>query len=239
LRFTAAATLSLTAAATLANGWPLSVVADGGVVTIDPNGSETINGKTTLIVPNGSSCTIICDGSNFFTVTEPSIWETIGVYDFTGLGTAGQLVQNLGAYRDLRFRFDYSGSGSNSMAMQFSDNNGSTFVTSAAYVRAEINYSQLPSGVVAGGNGSDTSIILGTIAPASGQSLMWRGELAKFNKATNKVIDGSWHTNGPSNGNVTVKLGYVLTMLNTLNALKFYASAGTVDGRLVLEGIRG
>jgi hypothetical protein len=172
--------------------------------------------------------------------TSTSIWEPIGVYDFTGLGTAGQLVQNLGAYRDLHFRIDFTGSGSNGMAMQFSDNNGSSFVTSATYTRGEVVYSQLPSNTVAGGAASDTAVVFGTVAPAVGSSLVWRGELVKFNKATSKLLDGSWHTNGgASNGNVTVKLGYFLSMLNTFNALKFYATSGTVDGRFVLEGIRG
>jgi hypothetical protein len=36
-------------------------------VTIDPNGAETIDGAATLVVPNGSSAHIICNGSAFFT----------------------------------------------------------------------------------------------------------------------------------------------------------------------------
>lgn len=170
--------------------------------------------------------------------TSTSIWEPIGVYDFTGLGTTGQLIQNLGAYRDLRFRADYRGSGSNTMAMQVSDDNGVTFITSANYTRGEMAYIQVPSNAVVGGAVTDTVIFLGTSAPGIGMSVIMRGELVGFNKAHNKVLDGSWHTNGAS-GNVTAKLGYVLTMLNTLNALKIFASAGTVDGRFVLEGIRG
>lgn len=65
-RYTATATITLTAAATLGANWHYTVVADGAAVTIDPNASETINGATTLIVPNGASVEIICDGSNFF-----------------------------------------------------------------------------------------------------------------------------------------------------------------------------
>ena len=40
IRFTAAATLSLTAAATLGANWHVTVTAAGGDVVIDPNGSE-------------------------------------------------------------------------------------------------------------------------------------------------------------------------------------------------------
>lgn len=67
IRFTAAATLSLTAAATLGANWHVLVVADGGDVTIDPNSTETIDGRTTLTVRNGSSVLVICDGTNFKT----------------------------------------------------------------------------------------------------------------------------------------------------------------------------
>ncbi|NNH44836.1 hypothetical protein HLI03_24775 [Rhizobium laguerreae] len=67
LRFTATATLLLTAAATLGANWRIAVVADGGDVTIDPTGSEPIDGAVTLVVPNGYSAFIICSGSAFFT----------------------------------------------------------------------------------------------------------------------------------------------------------------------------
>lgn len=67
LRFSAAATLTLTAAATLGTNWHILVVANGGDVTIDPNSSETIDGKTTLTVRDGACCLVVCDGTNFKT----------------------------------------------------------------------------------------------------------------------------------------------------------------------------
>ncbi|KPH10301.1 hypothetical protein CO657_04010 [Rhizobium acidisoli] len=66
-RFTAAATLTLTAAATLGANWHYCVIADGGDVTIDPNGAETIDGAATLILKDGYSVEIICSGAAFFT----------------------------------------------------------------------------------------------------------------------------------------------------------------------------
>ncbi len=60
-------TLSLTAAATLGNGWELYVYNDGsGTITADPNGAETINGAATLAITAGRICRIWCDGSAFF-----------------------------------------------------------------------------------------------------------------------------------------------------------------------------
>ncbi|TAY73238.1 hypothetical protein [Rhizobium ruizarguesonis] len=66
-RFTAAATLTLTAASTLGANWHYCVIADGGDVTIDPNGVETIDGAATLVLKDGYSVNIICSGVAFFT----------------------------------------------------------------------------------------------------------------------------------------------------------------------------
>ncbi|MBY5867086.1 hypothetical protein [Rhizobium leguminosarum] len=66
-RFTADVIVTLTAAATLGANWHYAVIADGGDVTIDPNGAETIDGAATLVVPDGYSAFIICSGTAFFT----------------------------------------------------------------------------------------------------------------------------------------------------------------------------
>lgn len=65
--FSVAATMALTAAATLAANWHVTVVADGGDVIIDPSGSETIDGALTVRIPAGSSTTVVCTGTAFFT----------------------------------------------------------------------------------------------------------------------------------------------------------------------------
>lgn len=67
-RATGAVTLNLTAAATLTDGWCLWVKADGGAVTVDPNGAETINGAATLSLPDGFNAFIVCTGTAFFAV---------------------------------------------------------------------------------------------------------------------------------------------------------------------------
>lgn len=62
---TASFTLSLTAAATLGDGWFIGVKAETGAVTIDPDGAETIDGAATLVLAQGDSGRIVCDGTNF------------------------------------------------------------------------------------------------------------------------------------------------------------------------------
>lgn len=66
LTFSSTYTLSLTAAATLGANWHITVRADGGIVTVDPNGSELINGAATLAIPAGATADIICSGTAFF-----------------------------------------------------------------------------------------------------------------------------------------------------------------------------
>ncbi len=68
IEFTASATLSLTAAATLTDGWSCVVKANGGTVTIDPSSSEKVNGASTKAVPDGSFVLLYCDGTGFHTV---------------------------------------------------------------------------------------------------------------------------------------------------------------------------
>lgn len=71
LRFSAAATLSLTAVATLGADWHVFVQADGGDVIVDPNAAETINGAATITIRNGESALIISNGSAFFARINP------------------------------------------------------------------------------------------------------------------------------------------------------------------------
>ena len=64
-------TVSLTAAATLGSGfncwvWNTSNTA-ADAITIDPNASETIDGRTTLVLRRGEGLQVVCDGTNWQT----------------------------------------------------------------------------------------------------------------------------------------------------------------------------
>lgn len=62
-------TLSFTAAATLGDGFSVTVVNSGsGVITLDPSGSETIDGGTTLTLAAGESCVVTCTGTALLSV---------------------------------------------------------------------------------------------------------------------------------------------------------------------------
>lgn len=62
-------TLTLTAAATLDNGFSFAVVNSGtGSITIDPNLTETIDGLATKLISPGQSCIVVCNGTGFYTL---------------------------------------------------------------------------------------------------------------------------------------------------------------------------
>lgn len=62
-------TLSVTAAATLGDGFGFAVWNNGtGTITIDPSGSEQIDGATTKALAAGKLAIVYCDGVKFVTV---------------------------------------------------------------------------------------------------------------------------------------------------------------------------
>jgi Phage-related tail fibre protein len=69
-RFTATVTCSLDPAATLGNGFYFTAQASGGNVTIDPSGAETINGAATIVIPDGYSTLVWCNGTAFFALQD-------------------------------------------------------------------------------------------------------------------------------------------------------------------------
>ncbi len=103
---TTALTLNLTAAATLGNQHMFLVVANGGAVTIDPNGAETINGTATLVIADGSSAFVVCSGTLFFAVVAIGGLITArgdvlrggssGIAERLALGTDGQALKSDG-----------------------------------------------------------------------------------------------------------------------------------------------
>lgn len=86
-----ALTFNFTAAAVLGSTWFTFVRNSGsGTLTLDPNSSETINGASTLVLNQGDSCMVVCDGSNFFTVgLGQSATTTISSISIDGSGGAG------------------------------------------------------------------------------------------------------------------------------------------------------
>lgn len=67
VRVSTTATLSPASASVLGN-WMAVIRAEGGNVTIDPAGVEKVNGATSMVIPNGYSGFLFCDGTEFFMI---------------------------------------------------------------------------------------------------------------------------------------------------------------------------
>jgi len=82
---TAAITVSLTAVATVEDGFHFTLRNDSASdCTIDPSGAETIDGATTTTVPAGASLDVTCSGSAWYTMRGASISPTGTVADYAG-----------------------------------------------------------------------------------------------------------------------------------------------------------
>jgi microcystin-dependent protein len=88
LRCTTGLTLTLATVATYGNGYELVIVADGGDVTLTPNGTEKINGQGTFVIPNGSFGVLWATtvaGAEFYLTIVPLLVVNPGVgADITG-----------------------------------------------------------------------------------------------------------------------------------------------------------
>lgn len=89
-------TLSLTAAATLADGFAFAVINTGsGIVTIDPNSTEQIDGASTKDIAAGSWAIVSCTGTAFYSMgAVPTTGALIGYQVFTASGTYTKATNN-------------------------------------------------------------------------------------------------------------------------------------------------
>lgn len=104
--------INLQGASTAGEGFVFSIYNAGtGLVTIDPDGSETINGASTLILYPTDSAMVVCDGTNWYalfkqgagssTVSNKTTTYSVGVSDkgstITADATSGSFTVNLPA----------------------------------------------------------------------------------------------------------------------------------------------
>ena len=62
-------TVAFDAASALGSSFYCTTINTGsGSITLDPSGTEVINGLTTFVLAVGESCDVFCDGSKFFTL---------------------------------------------------------------------------------------------------------------------------------------------------------------------------
>lgn len=108
--FTETATCTTSSAASLTDGWLCYLYASGGDVTINPNGSETVNGEEFIIIREGTFGALrVYDGNFLFNGFTTGSTERVCFYAMKtanqSISTAGVLVFNdekvdIGSYYD-------------------------------------------------------------------------------------------------------------------------------------------
>jgi hypothetical protein len=85
----AGGTLGLPAASSAGSGWFVNLRNSGsGALTVDPNGSEQINGSATLVLQPGDSAIAVSNGTNWYTVGLGQ--EAVFAFDYTSIDLTGQ-----------------------------------------------------------------------------------------------------------------------------------------------------
>lgn len=237
-RFTADATVTLTAAATLGANWHYTVIADGGNVTIDPNASETINGAATLIVRSGNQRTVYCDGARFFAASPPKEWDIIHDDILSGVSTYD--VTNLSAYRKLRLQGHIYPSVDAAINMLTSTNNGSSYDTGTNLYAYQYSAG---TGVSSGANSANTTTLqlsLGaSVDEGADDGFTFDLMIENFNQAIFMKMIG---TIGLLNTSASLSIASVMFRRNAAtarDAFRIAPSSGTLSGYITVEGWRG
>ena len=103
-----AGTLSLTAAATVGNDWFVMIRNGGtGNLTVDPAGSETINGASTLTMAPGDSAIIVCNGTEFYTIGFGQ--DAVYAFSYISIDIAGSGDYTLSSVEQNKTVYNFTG----------------------------------------------------------------------------------------------------------------------------------
>lgn len=163
-------TQTLTAAATLGSAWFCYIRNSGtGIITIDPNSAETIDGAATIPVFPGEAFTLICDGSNFKTIGRSTGgWQLIETLSPSAASTSSTTL-GFGLNYDHLFVVDRYVPSTDAVTpwVRVSVDGGSTYRSTAGDYQ-HVNGREYPSGGYAPtGSGSDTEYELVTATAGS------------------------------------------------------------------------
>ena len=148
-------TLTLPTAVAAGNGWFVQVRNAGqGDLTIDPSGSEQINGGSTLMLQPGDSAAVVSDGTEWYTVGLGQ--QAVFAFDYTSIAVTG------GTYT-------LSGSELNRIAYKFTGTlaSNATIVVPATVQQYWVNNATTGSftlSLQASGSGSSTAVNQGETA---------------------------------------------------------------------------
>lgn len=103
-----AGTVTMSTAGTLGNNWFFQLRNEGtGALLVDPPGSQTINGLSTLTFQPGDSAIIFTDGNNFYTIGYGQ--APVFAFDYTAINVAGSGDYVLSGSELNRIAYNFTG----------------------------------------------------------------------------------------------------------------------------------
>ncbi len=234
LRATAAITISLTTASVLGDGWFVDIKADGGSVTIAPDGSEAIDETT---VKNGSSLRVHCTGTEFYTTA----YTQEGFISSTTLSNDATSDHTLDAAYDVH-QFDLidviPASDGSTLEVRFSTDGGSSFDSGGSdYARGAV------TNTGSGADASASSIDISGLGVGSGSNENGvSGRLTVYAPADatyTRLTCVLTYTDAVGTGRVSTAFGTRLTT-TPVDAIRFFFSSGNLEsGRIIHTAIKG
>jgi hypothetical protein len=103
-----AGTLTMATAGTLGNNWFFQLRNEGtGALLVDPPGTQTINGSSTITFQPGDSAIIFTDGNNFYTLGYGQ--SPVFAFDYTSINVAGSGNYVLSGSELNRIAYNFTG----------------------------------------------------------------------------------------------------------------------------------
>jgi len=103
-----AGTINLASAGTLGNNWFIQLRNEGtGALIVDPAGTQTINGLSTLVFQPGDSAIILTDGINFYTIGYGQ--APVFAFDYTSINIPGSGAYVLSGSELNRIAYSFTG----------------------------------------------------------------------------------------------------------------------------------
>lgn len=236
-------TQTLTAAATLATNFHFYIRNNGtGVITLDPNSSETVDGRTTILIYPGESFKVVCDGSNWFTVGRSKIVTlsdttaaNVATVDST-LGFADTEIAEI----EISFHDVIPATDTADLWLRIGTGAGPSFASGAADYNWSFDRSTDSSTQAAVGDNADAQIDLAqNLGSTAGETCRGKVSIcAPSLTAGFKEIQWRASTyNSVPNGVAFDGAGRYLAT-TAITGLRIMASTGNINGRFVTRGIR-
>lgn len=234
-------TFSLTAASTMGDGWWFALRNNGtGIITIDPNASETIDGATTQIVCPGEAATVWCDGSAWYSIgldkgpvlIQSQTASSSGSIDFT---TGFSFARYVCYFEDVVPATDTA-----ELWVRTSTSAGSSWSSGASdYSHVRRSQNTTPGGGD-GGAATDSKIVIATnLGNGTAENVNGKIEFGKFDGSLTKhLIWEASQVDAAPNFYGYKGWGRVATS-SVVNGLRFIMSTGNISsGRFMLYGMR-